>query len=151
MQPYRLHASGGTIPRWELPPFDLLTACHIGEVRSTIVAICLLLSIPCTYGHHSFAAEFDANKPVRLEGIITSVDWVNPHITIHLDVKSDEWSVEASSPNALSRRGLSKSRLTPGLKVVIEGFQSRSTKYRATGNNITFPDGLRIVLDQHGP
>jgi uncharacterized protein DUF6152 len=116
-----------------------------------MVAVCLLLNIPCTFGHHSFAAEFDANKPVRLEGVITSVDWVNPHITIHLDVKSEDWSVEASSPNALSRRGLSKLRLAPGLKVVIEGYQSKTTKYRATGSSITFADGLRIVLDQHAP
>jgi hypothetical protein len=120
-------------------------------VRLSIAALCLLVVVPCAFGHHSFAAEFDANKPVRLEGVITSVDWVNPHITIYVDVGSAHWSVEASSPNALSRRGLSKSRLAPGLRIVIEGFQSKTAKYRATGSSITFPDGFQIVLDQHGP
>jgi hypothetical protein len=119
-------------------------------VRSSIVAACVLLSVRGALGHHSFAAEFDANKPVHLEGVITAVEWVNPHITIYLDVGVARWSVEASSPNALSRRGLSKSRLAAGARVVIDGYQAKTVKDRATGSSVTFSDGVKIVLDQHG-
>ncbi len=106
------------------------------------------------FGHHSFAAEFDANKPVTLEGVIARVNWINPHVTIYLDVKSPNgtlanWSVEAGSPNSLSRRGLSRLSLEPGTNVVIEGYRSRSVANRATGSRITLPGGLRILLDQH--
>jgi hypothetical protein len=116
----------------------------------------MLLCVRIVSAHHSFAAEFDASKPVHLEGAIASVDWTNPHITIYMDVKNaggnvSHWSIEAGSPNALSRRGLSKLRLAPGTRVLIDGYLAKTAKDRATGSSVTFSDGLRIVLDPRGP
>ena len=101
--------------------------------------------------HHSFSAEFDANKPVTIKGTVAKVEWVNPHSWIHIDVKGpdgkvERWMVEGGAPNALIRRGWSKNSLPFGIEIVVEGFQAKDGAYRANGREITFPDGRKLCV-----
>jgi len=97
--------------------------------------------------HHSFAAEFDAKRPVKLRGTVVKMEWINPHSWIHIDVKDpatgkvERWMVEGGAPNALLRRGWNKNSLTEGTEILVEGFQAKDGANRANGRDITFPDG----------
>ena len=89
--------------------------------------------------HHAFAAEFDANRPIKLRGTVTELDWINPHSWIHIDVKGADgkpsnWMIEGGSPNALLRLGLTKDALPMGSEVVVEGFQAKDGSNRGVGN-----------------
>jgi hypothetical protein len=105
--------------------------------------------------HHAFAAEFDAKRPVHLEGVVTKVELINPHAWIHVDVtgpggKTTSWMVEAGSPNVLLRRGFTKTAVAPGTKVVVDGYQSKDGSMRANGRDITLPDGRKLFLGSSG-
>jgi hypothetical protein len=105
--------------------------------------------------HHSFAAEFDANKPVKLEGVVKRMDWINPHSWIHLEVTSpkgekQEWMIEGGAPNALLRRGWNRSSLPAGTKIVVQGFQAKDGSLRANGRDITFADGRKLFVGSSG-
>ncbi len=105
--------------------------------------------------HHSFAAEFDANKPVKLKGVVTKMEWINPHSWIHLKVTSDngevhEWMIEGGAPNALLRRGWNKNSLPAGTEIIVQGFQAKDGSYRANGRDITFPDGSKLFVGSSG-
>ena len=98
----------------------------------------LLLSALPVLAHHSFAAEFDANNPLKLCGTVTKMDWVNPHAWVYLDVKNADgsvtsWMVEGGSPNALLRRGFNKNSLLPGTEIYVEAFQAKDGTNRANG------------------
>ena len=105
--------------------------------------------------HHSFAAEFDANKPVKLEGVVTKMDWINPHSWIHLEVtdakgQKQEWMIEGGAPNALLRRGWNRNSLPAGTKIMVVGFQAKDGSNRANGRDITFPDGKKLFVGSSG-
>jgi hypothetical protein len=105
--------------------------------------------------HHSFAAEFDANKPVEIKGTVFKVEWSNPHSWIHIEVigpdgKVEQWAVEGGAPNALLRRGWSKNSLPVGIKIIVEGFQAKDGSLRANGRDITFPDGKKLFVGSSG-
>ena len=105
--------------------------------------------------HHAFAAEFDNDKPIRLEGTVTKWEWINPHAWINLDVTNDageveKWRVEGGAPNALIRRGWTKDSLPPGTEIIVQGFLARDGSQRASGQNITFPDGSRLFVGSGG-
>jgi hypothetical protein len=106
--------------------------------------------------HHSFAAEFDANKPIKLSGTVTSWEMVNPHSWIHIDVKgadgkATEWMVEVGSPNQLLRLGFTKDSLPAGTEIVVQGFQAKDGTTHAVGANLTFTDGRRLFLGGSAP
>jgi Family of unknown function (DUF6152) len=109
--------------------------------------------------HHAFAAEFDGNRPVNLQGKVTRIEWINPHSWIHIDnVGADGkvvgWMVEGGTPNTLLRRGITKDSLAIGTEIVVRGYQSKDAlctpKCRANGRDITFPDGRKLFMGSSG-
>ena len=113
-----------------------------------IAAWLLTGAIPVT-AHHSFAAEYDSNQPVKVTGVVTKVEWTNPHIWFFLDVKDDKgavtnWGFSGGPPGVLQRRGISRSAMKPGDVVVVEGFRARDGSNNASGGTVTFPDGRRV-------
>ena len=105
--------------------------------------------------HHAFAAEFDSNKPVKFEGTVTKMQWTNPHVWLYVDVKKpdgkvENWAFEAGTPNVLFRRGFTKNSLLPGIKIVVDGYQSKDGSRRANGRDITFADGRKLFLGSSG-
>ena len=119
------------------------------------VGVSLLLAAVPAWAHHAFAAEFDAKKPVHLEGTVTKVELINPHAWIHVDAKNADgtvtsWMVEAGSPNVLLRRGFTKTSVAPGTPVIVEGYQSKDGSNRANGRDITLPNGQKLFLGSTG-
>lgn len=117
-----------------------------------IAAACgaLWMGMPAR-AHHSFVAEFDQTKVVKLHGVVTKMEWVNPHAWIHVAVQNadgttTEWMIEGNTPNGLLRRGFTKRSLEPGTEVYVEGYQSRSGDNKANGDSITFKDGKKLFL-----
>jgi hypothetical protein len=103
------------------------------------------------FAHHSFVAEFDEKKVVKLHGYVTKMEWVNPHAWIHVavtnaDGSKTEWMIEGNTPNGLLRRGFTKKSLQEGTEVFVEGYQARSGDNKANGSSITFKDGTRLFL-----
>ena len=106
--------------------------------------------------HHAFAAEFDANKPVKMKGTVTKMEWTNPHVWLHMDVKQPDgtvqnWAFEAGTPNVLFRRGFTKQSLMPGTEVIVDGYQAKDLSNKAVGKNITLPGGKRLFLGGSAP
>ena len=115
----------------------------------------LLLTVEPVLAHHSFAAEFDAKRPVKLRGTITRMEWINPHAWIHIDVKGPDgnvvnWMIEAGTPNTLFRRGFTKDSLVPGMEILVDGYVSKDGSNRANGRDVTFPDGRKLFLGSSG-
>jgi hypothetical protein len=107
------------------------------------------------WAHHAFAAEFDAKRPVHLEGTLAKVELINPHSWIHVTVtgpdgKTRTWMVEAGSPNVLLRRGFNKNTIAVGTKVIVDGYQSKDGSDRANGRDITLPNGQKLFLGSSG-
>ena len=123
-----------------------------------LVAVAVAIAAGCgtAWAHHAFAAEFDINKPVKLQGTVTQMEWINPHAWIHLDVKGSDgrtvnWMVEGGSPNILLRRGFTKKSLEVGAEILVEGYRAKNGEAVANGANITFKDGKRLFVGGSAP
>jgi hypothetical protein len=119
-----------------------------------VIAVMTLFVAPVV-AHHAFTAEFDPNRPVRLTGAITKVEWINPHAWMHVDVKDPRgkvtnWSIELAAPNAMIRRGWNKNSIPVGTVVTIEGWQAKNGSATANGGHVTLPDGRRLFAGSSG-
>ena len=127
-------------------------------MRKRFVAIVLCVGISVTVpllSHHAFSSEFDANKPVKLKGTVSRIEWINPHTWIHVDVKETDgkitkWMVEGGSPNALIRRGVTSQLLKVGMEVMVDGYQAKDGSSRANGRDITLADGRKLSVSSPG-
>jgi hypothetical protein len=99
------------------------------------------------FAHHSFAAEFDRDKPIKLTGQVVKFEWVNPHSWIHIKTPDGKvWRVEGGAPSALLRRGWNRNSLPAGTKIIVQAFQARDGDTRASAAEISFPDGRQLSL-----
>jgi hypothetical protein len=99
--------------------------------------------------HHSFAAEYDGTKPVNVTGVVTRVEWTNPHIWFYLDVKDDDgkvanWGFSGAAPGVLMRRGIAKDSMKIGDVIRVEGFRAKDGSTNGSGGIVTFADGRKV-------
>jgi hypothetical protein len=124
----------------------------LNRVAFGFTVCALLLTAAPAPAHHAFASEFDVDKPLRLQGTVTVMEWVNPHSWIHVDVKAADgvvnWMVEGGSPNQLLRLGFTKNALIPGMEIVVTGFQAKDGTHKAVGRELTFADGRKLFLSE---
>jgi hypothetical protein len=129
-------------------------------MRTTVAAVLLAglgiwTAAPAVRAHHAFAAEFDAKKPVKLQGVVSKVEWINPHTWIHIDVKktdgtTETWAIEGGTPNTLLRRGFSRDSLKIGTAINVDGYQAKDGTRKANGRDLTFPDGRKLFMGSSG-
>jgi hypothetical protein len=105
--------------------------------------------------HHSFSGEFDVDKPVKLQGTVTRVEWINPHAWIHIDVRKpdgsvESWAIEGGTPNTLFRRGITRDSVKSGMVINVDGYLARDGTNKANGRDLTLPDGRKLFLSGPG-
>jgi len=118
------------------------------------VGLAMALSAPL-FAHHSFAAEFDAKQPVLFKGVVTKMEWINPHVWIHMNVtqpngKTEAWMVEGGAPTVLFRRGFSKTSLQSGTQIVVDGYRAKDGTNKMNARQITLADGRKLFAGSEG-
>jgi hypothetical protein len=111
----------------------------------------ILLITPHTFAHHSFGAEYDSAKPITLMGVVTKIDWSNPHVYIYLAVKGDDgqvvnWALEGHPPNTLRRTGWTRAALKENDTITVTGWMSKDGSNRIAGREVTLSDGKKLFL-----
>jgi hypothetical protein len=131
-----------------------------------MLKLAILLTLPLValqtwqaWGHHAFSAEFDKDAPVTLSGVVTKIEWINPHAWIHLDIVNDggetvAWMVEGGTPNTLLRAGIHKNSIPIGSEIIVRGYQAKDKRCqpacKANGRDLTFADGKKVFMGSSG-
>lgn len=130
---------------------------HYVRARSFIgcIGVVLIVTSMQLLAHHSFAAEYDGNKPITLRGVITKIELINPHSWIYIDVKGSDgsvvhWAIETGAPNALIRRGWRSDSVPVGTVIVVEGFLAKNGKSIVNGRDLMFTDGRKLFIGSSG-
>ena len=118
------------------------------------IALIVVATAPIA-AHHSFAAEFDAKQPVLFKGTVTKMEWINPHVWIHMNVtqpngKTEAWMVEGGAPTVLFRRGFSKTSLQAGTQIVVDGYRAKDGTNKMNAREITLADGRKLFAGSDG-
>ncbi len=105
--------------------------------------------------HHAFSAEFDAARPLHMEGKVVRMEWINPHAWLHIDVENEDgtmttWMVEGGTPNTLFRRGFNQDSLAIGTEVIVDGYQAKDGSDKMNGRDLTFRDGSKLFMGSSG-
>jgi hypothetical protein len=127
---------------------------RVSSLGVVVGAALAAVAVP-SLAHHSFAAEFDINRPIQLDGVVTKMQFSNPHSWLHIEVTTEAgekqaWMVEGGAPNALMRNGWNRNSVPAGIKVHVEGFQAKDRSFRASGREITLPNGDSLFMGQGG-
>ena len=124
-------------------------------MRTIILVLAGSLWLPSAcaplWAHHSFAAEYDGKKPIHLAGVVTKIDWENPHVYVYIDVQDESgrvvnWALEGHPPNTLRRTGWTKGALKVGDAISVTGWRSKDDSDRIAGREVTLPDGKKLFL-----
>ena len=123
-------------------------------MRHLLPALILVAALPIAtqpiVAHHSEAAEYDSSKPVKVTGVLTKVEWQNPHVWFYVDVKETDgstttWGFSTAPPGSLMRRGINKTVFKLGEVVNVEGSRARDGSNNASGRRVTFADGRNVM------
>lgn len=123
---------------------------YISFRTAAVIGTLLAVAAAPAGAHHAFSLEYDANKPMKFEGVVTKVEWTNPHARVYVDVtdaagKVASWNLELASPSALARNGWSSRTLKVGDKVKVQGFDGRAANtYRMNATSIVLPSGRSL-------
>jgi hypothetical protein len=122
------------------------------NIAIVLAGVVMALATVPVVAHHAFSAEFDANRPIHLEGKVVKMEWINPHAWVHVEIEDGTvWMVEGGTPNTLLRRGLRRDCLAVGTEIIVDGYQTKDHSLtRANGRDVTFTDGTKIFLGSSG-
>ena len=123
---------------------------------AVVAALGLLVPVAPVLAHHSFAAEYDASKPVTLKGTVTKVEWTNPHARFYVAVKDDagnvtNWNLELASPNVLARNGWTRHSLNEGDQITVEGSKAKDGSNLANARVVTLASGKKVFAGSNVP
>jgi len=125
------------------------------KLRSVLAVVVAAIAAPA-FAHHSFSVDYDANKSVKVTGVVTKVEWTNPHAHYYIDVADEQgnvtnWNFELATINALQRQGWTSKVLRVGDRVTVEGFKGRVVETRAAASSFTLPDGKVLFAGPANP
>jgi hypothetical protein len=126
------------------------------QLATVLAAAALMLLSARAAAHHSFAAEFDEDSPIELTGIVTKIEWMNPHTFFYIDVETDDgrfenWALEMGSPNGLTRRGWTRNSLQIGDEVTVEGSRAKDGSLKGNARSVVLADGRRLFSGSSQP